>query len=181
MSNDKTKKNIMKRIILSLLLPVLSALPCAAQSTVKYGYLPYDSLLHTMPAYAEAQRQMTELRKKYEDEAQYNELAFKRQFAEFLQGQKDFPQNILLKRQRDLQDAIEKSLAFRHEADSLLQRAEADLVRPAREQLDAAIRAVGLERGYECIVNTEADSTPFIHPSLSENAAPFVAAKIGGK
>lgn len=171
----------MKRIFLPLLFSILAVLPCAAQSTVKYGYLPYDSLLHTMPAYAEAQSQMAELRKKYEAEAQYNEQSFKRQFAEFLQGQKDFPQNILLKRQRDLQDAIEKSLAFRHEADSLLREAETDLLRPVRKQLDAAIRAVGLERGYECIVNTEARSTPFIHPSLSENAAPFVAAKISGK
>lgn len=152
-----------------------------AQSTVKYGYLPYDSLLRAMPAYAEAQIQMAELRKKYEAEARYNEQSFKRQFAEFLQGQKDFPQNILLKRQRDLQDAIEKSLAFRHEADSLLRQAEAELMRPVRERLDAAIHDVGLERGYECIVNTEERGIPFTHPSLSENAAPFVAAKIGGK
>lgn len=171
----------MKRTILSLFFPILSVLASMAQSTVKYGYLPYDSLLHAMPAYAEVQSQMADLRKKYEAEAQYNEQSFKRQFAEFLQGQKDFPQNILLKRQRDLQDAIEKSLAFRHEADSLLRRAEADLMRPVRERLDAAIRAVGLERGYECVVNTEERGIPFTHPSLSENAAPFVVEKIGGK
>ena len=132
----------------------LTALGAQAQSAVKYGYLNYDSLLYAMPEYATAQRDLAELRKKYEQEAVYNEKEFKRLFADFLQGQKDFPQNILLKRQRDLQDAMERGLAFRRSADSLLVCAERDLLRPVHTILNAAIRAVGLEHGYEYILNT---------------------------
>ena len=83
-----------------------------AQSTIKYGTIHYDSLLVSLPQYAQVQQRMEELQKKYEAETTYNEQNFKRLFAEFLQGQKDFPQNILLKRQRDLQEQIEGEAHF---------------------------------------------------------------------
>lgn len=151
----------------------------SAQTTVKYGSLSYDSIFHAMPEYAQVQHNMTELRKKYETEAVYNEQGFKRLFAEFLQGQKNFPQNILLKRQRDLQDAMEKGIAFRREADSILKRAEADMLRPLQQRLDWAIREVGLERGYEYIMNTDGRSFPFVHPTVVEDATPHVFEKLG--
>lgn len=167
-----------RKMLLTLVLVALSCLTATAQSQVKYGYIHYDSLLHSMTDYAEAQRQMAELRKKYEAEATYNEQSFKRMFAEFLQGQKEFPQNILLKRQRDLQDAMEKSLAFRHEIDSLLNAAEDELVYPVRKRLDEAIQAVGLEHGYEYIINRDANTYPFVHHSVAEDATTFVEEKL---
>lgn len=98
----------MKKIALSILLCFIALCGAEAQSQVKYGYLSYNTLLRAMPEYAEAQLAVGELRKKYEAEASYNEMNFKRLFAEFLEGQKEFPENILLKRQRDLQEAMEK-------------------------------------------------------------------------
>lgn len=172
----------MKRSLSLLLLLCLAVISAAAQSTVKYGLVSCDSLLHSMPAYADAQSKLSALKQKYEAEAQYNERTFRRQFAEFLQGQKDFPQNILLKRQRDLQVSVERGLAYRHEADSILRRAEADLLAPVRAKLSEALRAVGMERGYECIVNTDQPCPlPFIHPTLCEDATPYVVAKLSGK
>lgn len=155
-----------------------------AQSQVRYGTLRYDSVLHALPEYAEALTQLAELRSKYEAETAHNETVFRRMFAEFLQGQKDFPQNIMLKRQRDLQDEMEKSVSFRREADSLLRQAEADMLAPARRRLDAALHEVGTERGYECIVDAgslAAGTGPylFLHPSLTEDATPFVLEKLG--
>ena len=107
----------MKQTLFALLIVLFATMGAQAQTTVKYGMLSYDLLLKLMPEYATAQRDLKDLRKKYEAEATYNEHSFKRQFSEFLQGQKEFPQNILLKRQRDLQDAMEKGIAFRHAAD----------------------------------------------------------------
>ena len=169
----------MKRNLILLLLS-LAAFTMSAQSTIKYGRLDYDSLLTSLPEYTQVQEQLASLRQQYDKEAAYNESNFKRLFADFLQGQKDFPQNIMLKRQRELQDAMEKSLAFRRSCDSLLVRAEADLLAPLFVKLNAAIQAVGIERGYECIVNTAAGTHPFLHPSLTEDAAPFVLQKLNG-
>lgn len=147
----------------------------------RYGLIRYDSLLHAMPEYAIMQIQLKKLRQQYAAEATYNETDFRRQFTEFLQGQKDFPENILLKRQRDLQEAMEKGLAFRHDADSLLRRAAIDMEAPVRRQLDEAIRQVGHERGYDCIINIDSGTTPYVNPALAENASPHVAAWLNAR
>lgn len=170
----------MKKIALSILLCFVALCGAEAQSQVKYGYLSYNTLLRAMPEYAEAQLAVGELRKKYEAEASYNEMNFKRLFAEFLEGQKEFPENILLKRQRDLQEAMEKGLAFRQSADSLLSAAAEELLLPLHVRLDSAISAVALERGYECVVNSDTRSHLFFTPGVAEDAAPFVTEKLLG-
>ena len=171
----------MKKIFLMLAACCIAVAGAWAQSQVKYGLISYSQLLKTMPDYLEAQTQMQQLTQQYEQEAAYNEQNFKRQFTDFLQGQKEFPQNIMLKRQRDLQEAMEKSLAFRHTADSLLNCAREDMMRPVEERLNAAIQAVGLERGYECVVNTDGNALPFVHHSLCEDAMPYVEEKLKEK
>lgn len=170
----------MKKIILSMLLCFMAVCAAEAQSQVKYGYLSYDAVLRGMPEYAEAQLAMGELVKKYEAEASYNEMNFKRLFAEFLEGQKEFPQSILLKRQRDLQEAMEKGLAYRQSADSLLHVAKEELMLPLRQRLDSAICNVALERGYECVVNSDTRSHLFFSPGVAEDATPFVVEKLAG-
>ena len=170
----------MKKIILSMLLCFMAVCAAEAQSQVKYGYLSYDAVLRGMPEYAEAQLAMGELVKKYEAEASYNEMNFKRLFAEFLEGQKEFPQSILLKRQRDLQEAMEKGLAYRQSADSLLHAAKEELMLPLRQRLDSAICNVALERGYECVVNSDTRSHLFFSPGVAEDATPFVVEKLAG-
>ena len=143
-----------------------------------YGTLRYDSILHAMPEYAAMKIRVQQLRKKYEAEAQYNEQNFKRLFEEFMQGQKDFPQNILLKRQHDLQEQLEKGLAFRHEADSIVCAAEAAMLEPIRLMLDDAIAAVGEERGYHLIINRDNAACPFVRRSMTEDATPHVLVKL---
>ncbi len=169
---------LLSALLVCIALWSVSALSAAAQTSIKAGYLHYDSLLHAMPEYAQAEAEMAKLRAQYEQEAAYNEASFKRQYEDFLQGQKDFPQNILLKRQRDLQLAMDRGIAFRRQADSLLVKAHADLLAPVRATLDEAIRAVGLERGYEYIVNLDERAIPFLHPSVAEDATPFVRLKL---
>ena len=148
-----------------------------------YGMLRYDSILQSMPEYMAMKIRVKQLRDKYEREANYNELNFKRMFTDFMQGQKDFPQNILLKRQRDLQDALEKGLAFRHQADSLVRAAEADMLacepprtRPSFEAYSRA--AGGEERNYQYIINRDSKAMPYVRRSLSEDATPYVLAKL---
>lgn len=158
--------------MMTLLSLCLLALTASAQA--RYGTIHYDALLSALPEYAQAQQELTTLKAKYQSEVAYNETAFKRQFAEFLQGQKDFPQSILLKRQRDLQEAMEKGVAYRQTADSLLLQAEKDLMHAAHKRLNAAISEVGQQRGYDMIVNLDADTYPYLNAQLTEDATPYV-------
>lgn len=143
-----------------------------------YGYISYSQVLENMPEYKAAKQQLKELRAKYELEAQYNESSFKRQFAEFLQGQKDFPQSIMLKRQRDLQEALEKSLAFRDEAERLLKKAEVEALAPVKARLDNAIRAVGGTYKLVYIYNLDTNSLPYMNPNLVWDVTNLVKQKL---
>lgn len=164
--------------ILSIIVLSLASISLMAQTEVRYGTMRYDSILTTMPEYISARQALDTLRAQYDKEVQHNEADFKRQFAEFLEGQKDFPQVIMLKRQRDMQEAMEKGLAWREEADKLLRAAEEDLIRPVRQKLDTAIQEVGIDRGYEAIVNLDCPALPFLHPSVSEDATPYILEKL---
>ena len=132
----------------------------------KYGYLSYNQVLENMSEYKFAQQQMKDLRAKYEAEAQYNEASFRRQFAEYLQGQKEFPQSIMLKRQRDLQEALEKSLAFRDEAERLLKQAETEMLAPIKARLANAIKMVGGAYNLDYIYNVDTNAMPYVNPVL---------------
>lgn len=148
------------------------------QQSAIYGYCSYRQLLEAMPDYELIISQLQALRRQYEREAEYNETEFRRQYSEYLHGQREFPQPILLKRQRDLQDSMERGLAFRTQADSLLQQAERDFLAPLRTRLDEAISTVAAERGYDCVVNTDLGTHLYLNPQKSEDITPYVLEKI---
>ena len=166
---------------LAVLLLLFIALGAAAQTTIKYGTLSYSALLRDMPEYSLMQGRLQTLRQAYESEVRYNEQQFEQLFADYLNGQQAFAASILAKRQRDLQEALEKSLAFRAEADSLLRAAESEMLAPIQARLDSTIREVGTERGYEYIINTDTGAYPFIHSSVAEDAMPYVRQRLNAR
>ncbi len=167
-----------KKIILLLLLVLPLGVMAQEAVPAKYGYLSYSSLYSMMPEYAAAQRNMADLKEKYDKEAQRSEAEFQQKFAEFLQGQKDFPANILQKRQKELQDLMEKSIGFKQDVQRLLAEAEKELQAEVGKRLDAAIREVGLEKGYSFILNTDGNAYPFINPAEGEDATEWVKQKL---
>lgn len=174
----------MKRFYIHLLAIALCFLigtAAQAQSTIKFGYLNADSLLRTLPDYAQVEADMQQLRAKYQAETEYNEQDFRRKYAEFLQGQKTFTENILAKRQADLQQSLERGLAYRQQADSLLRATHEEMLSPLRHKLAAAIHAVGLEHGLEYILDTSKGAYPFIHPQVGMDVTEMVKEKALGK
>ena len=146
---------------------------------VRFGYLSYDSVLQQMPEYAEAQKSVADLKVKYEQEATRGEEEFQRKFSEFLQGQKEFPENILIKRQAELQALMEAGIKFRNEANDLLQKAEGELMAGVMNKLNEVLRTVGFESGYACIINTDNNNCPFINPIMGEDATQAVLRQLG--
>ena len=163
----------MKKIIFCLML--LMPLTAMAQ---KFGYMNYSNVLKAMPEYAKAQEQLAQLKAKYTAEAERTDQEFNRKYSEFLDGQRDFPQNILMKRQKELQDLCEKGVAFRSECDALLKNAETELTTPITSKLNIAIGQVGDEMALEYIINTEGKDILYIGPNGIDITA-AVKAKLG--
>ena len=112
----------MKRLLSTLAF----LLPLAVFAQVQFGYLSYDAVMQEMPEYAQAQKEVASLKAKYEAEATRGETEFQKKFVEFLQGQKDFPQSIMQKRQAELQGLMDNGVSFRQQAQRLIAQAEKD-------------------------------------------------------
>ncbi len=133
---------------------------------IRIGYLSYDSALTAMPGYAMAQAQLKELRQAYEDEMKRVEDEFNRKYEDFLEGQRDFPRTILLKRQTELQEMLQRNIEFKKQGLKELADAETEALAPLREELKAAIAVVAKRKGLALVVNTDSNACPFIDPEM---------------
>ena len=166
----------------SLLVGLWSLVPQSLMAQqYQFGFLSYGNLLRSLPEYKEAQEALQALKKKYEEEAQYNENKFKRLFADYLQGQKSFPEQIMLKRQKELQEAMEQGISFRKDAQKLLDNAEIELMKPIHAKLDSVLYLVGKENGLLFIGNLDNHGFPFVHSASGVDITNVVLARLNGK
>lgn len=148
-----------------------------APQNKRFGYLSYSEALKMLQEYATAQKSIVELKNTYDNEMNRSEAEFTRKFNEFLDGQKNFPENILLKRQKELQLLMEQSISFKDEAKKLLQKSENELMAPIHQRLKDILSKIGQERGFEYILNTDNNSYPFINTNNGEDITELVRQK----
>lgn len=180
----------MKRYILSILVALAavaaqaqdvdSGSPVAVvqQSAATVGYFSYFEVLRSMPDYSLAEKQLDELREKYEAETKRVRDEFNAKYEEFLEGQKDFPPTILKKRQTELQELMEKNIAFKEESRRLLAEAEHAIFAPLHERISEALARLGEEMGLILIVNTDSDACPYINPARSINVTTLLKERL---
>ena len=162
---------------LFLLLFVL-ALPLLASAQIRFGVCSYSTLLKSMPEYLMAQRSIDDLRQKYESEMKRSEQEFNAKYEEFLDEQRDLVPAILRKRQTEIQEMMEKNVAFKQEAQRLLKQAETDALAPVKLKLNKAMAKVGAQQGYAFILNTDGDACPYINPEMGEDATEAIKAQL---
>jgi outer membrane protein len=163
----------MKKTVLFLLLTVVS-LAVSAQDTkdsvaIKFGYLSYDSVMVTMPDYAEFMTNMTQLREQYEAEQKRVENDFNKKYEEFLDGQATFPKTILQKRQSELQEMLDRNIDFKKQSLKMLNNVEANLMNNIKTTINTAVSIVAQERGFAFVLNTDKEAVPFINPAQGED------------
>ena len=145
-----------------------------------FGYLSYNDVMKAMPEYEQAMQSIEDLKATYDQEMARAEQEFSKKFAEYVDGQKSFPENIMLKRQKELQQLMEQSMQFKKEAQELLTNAEAELLAPVKERLQEAIRTVGKQRNYAYVLNTDANAYPYISDGgEAENCTDAVLIQLG--
>ena len=97
-----------KFIFLLMLLPMT----VMAQSNT-FGYFRYTKVMEQLPEYAQAVKEYSELKKRCDTEIARNEEELTRAYVAYLDGQNEFPEPILRKRQKELQELVDKSILFR--------------------------------------------------------------------
>ena len=157
----------MKKAIVILVM-VLVGLTASAQSsttTLKFGYLSYDSVKQSMKEYAEMQQQVAEMRSAYEAEMKRVEDDFNKKYEEFLDGQQSFPKTILQKRQSELQEMLDKNIAFKKQ-----------LMESVNLMVKICVQQVGQQHGYAFILNTDANAVPWLNPEMGVDVTEEVKA-----
>jgi outer membrane protein len=165
----------MKRLFLLFFVLI----PVIASAQIQFGYLSYQQVLKEMPEYAQAMQELQTLKAKYDEEAARGEAEFQKKFVDFLQGQKDFPQSIMQKRQAELQTLMDNGVAFRVQVQGLIAQAEKDLVAEVQKKLNRVLLEVGVEYGYGYILNTDDNACPYINPVVGVDVTELVRQKLG--
>lgn len=151
----------MRRIALILLM-----LPIAALAQIKFGYLNYSEAKQKVPQYQQTQELYNELLKRCEQELLRNEEELTRNYVAFLDGQRDFPEPILRKRQKELQDHVDRSVRFREEVKKWLVQAHDSLFAPVNAVVDDAIARVCMHNGLAYVINLEEAGYLFVNPAM---------------
>ena len=164
----------MKRLFLFLFVIV----PVVVSAQIQFGYLSYQQVLKEMPEYTQAMQELQTLKGKYDEEAARGEAEFQKKFVDFLQGQKDFPQTIMQKRQAELQTLMDNGVAFRVQVQGLIAQAEKDLIAEVQKKLNRVLLEVGVEYGYGFILNTDDNACPYINPVVGVDVTELVRQKL---
>ena len=161
----------MKRVL--FLFFMVAALTASAQTdstqVFRFGFLSYETALKSMTEYAQVQQTLTQLKEQYQAETLRVEDEFNRKYEDFLEGQRDFPRTILQKRQTELQELMEKNIAFKENSRRELEDAERQAMAPLRIRLIELLSKIGVERGYAFIYDTDTKALPFLNPAQGED------------
>jgi len=145
------------------------------------GYLSYDSALVSMPQYAIAQGQIQEMRQAYNEELKRVEDEFNQKYEDFLDGQRDFPRTIMLKRQNELKDLMQKNVEFKQQGLKELRQFEEETLAPLRQKLQQVLANIAKKHGLALIVNTDSNACPFIASEFSLDIQQEVIEKLRGQ
>ena len=160
----------MKRLAIILTsMCIFLSLQAQENATFRFGYLSYEAALKSMSDYAIVQQKLADLRQQFQDETLRVEDEFNRKYEEFLEGQREFPQSILKKRQMELQELLDKNIAFKENSRKELEQAEQDLMAPLKIRLIEVLDKMGRENGYAFIIDTDVKALPFINPAMGQD------------
>ncbi|WP_315363598.1 OmpH family outer membrane protein [Prevotella jejuni] len=161
----------MKKLIFSFVFMLLPLLATAQQNVpaFKFAYFSYDKVFRAMADYAAATRNLNDLKAKYDAETKRSVEDFNNRYEDFLDVQRKLEPSILRKRQAELEELMDRNIAFRKESERLLKKAEEDIYAPVRTKLNNVVREMGKERGYAFVLNTDNNGLPFANTTMGED------------
>ena len=171
---------MLKKIALVMLL----ALPMGVfAQNLKFGHINAQEIITVMPEFTKAQNDIQTLEKQLTAELQRTQEEFNKKYQEFQQAiaKDSLPPNIAERRQKELQDMMQRSEQFQQEAAQNMQKAQTELMAPISKKVEDAIKAVGEAENLVYIFDLARTSIPFVNEKLSVNVTPLVKAKLGLK
>ena len=163
---------------------MLLALPMGVfAQNLKFGHINAQEIITVMPEFTKAQNDIQTLEKQLTAELQRTQEEFNKKYQEFQQAiaKDSLPPNIAERRQKELQDMMQRQEQFQQEAQQQMQKAQADAMAPIYKKLDDAIKAVGAAEGVIYIFDLARTPVAYVNESQSINLTPKVKTQLGIK
>lgn len=151
--------------------------------THKFAHMNSQDVIVAMPEFIKAQADLQALSKKYQDELTRTQEEFNKKYQEYQQAvaKDSLPANIAERRQKELQDMMQRQEQFQQDAQAGMEKAQTDLMTPVYQKLDSAIKAVGKAEGAIYVFDLSRTAIPFVNESLSIDLTAKVKANLGIK
>lgn len=162
------------RKILLLLMFVPLLLP--AQN--KFGFYSHKEVLLALPEYIQATEEFEMLKQRCNAEVERNEQELTRKYVAFLDGQQDFPEPILRKRQKELQQMVDNSVLFRDRLKVWLSQAKDSLFAPYNRMVDTALEKVCERMDLAYAMNSDEVIYRYINPKFGEDITQLVLEEV---
>ncbi len=145
----------------------------------KFAYFRSTEIIVVMPEYAKAQTDILAMQKTYEDEIKRTSDEFNKKYAEYQEEQKNLPQNIQERRQKELQELSEKGIQFQQDAQQQLQKAYTDMMEPIYKKMEDATTAVGKAGGYTFVFDLNRTDIPYINEAEAKDITNDIKTQLG--
>lgn len=165
----------MKKILLVMML----ALPMAlAAQNLKLGHFKSSEVLKAMPEFAQAQEAMSKAQKTHNDEYDRIVAEYQKNLTEFTTAEKQLPDNIKDRRQKELQDMGQKIQDYQKFAQQDLQETEKKLMEPLITKVNTAIKNVGDTEGMTYIFDLSNTEIPYVNATTATDLTEKIKAKL---
>lgn len=161
-----------------ILLLLFTCLPLFTAAQVKFGFYSHREALESIPGYLQSLEEFELLKQRCDAEIERNEQELTRKYVAFLDGQQDFPEPILRKRQKELQQMVDNSVLFRDRLKDWLSQAKDSLLAPHNGAVDRALAKVCERMDLAYAINSDEIMYRYINPKFGEEITELVIEEI---
>lgn len=165
----------MKKLIILLLM--ILPLGVFAQD-MKVAVVNTNEIIPLMPEVTAMQETLKQMNDKYMGEMQTMEEEYKKKYADYIAQQDSLTENIKLRRMQELSDIEQRVTNFQQVAQQDMGKKQQELFTPIQDKLRNAIKAVGDEKGFAYILDSNPGMVLYTGNSAID-ATPLVKAKLG--
>lgn len=167
----------MKKLIILLLM--ILPLGVFAQEA-KLAIVNSQEVMMAMPEINAMQETLKQMNDKYMGEMKTMEDEYQKKYADYIAQQDSLTENIKLRRMQELSDIEQRVTNFTQVARQDMDKKQQELFAPIQDKVRNAIKAVGDEKGYAYILDSNPGMVLYTG-NTAIDATPLVKAKLGLK
>lgn len=169
-----------KLVIVAIVLMFVGITTRAQDNNIKIGYTNVDYILNLLPETKQIEADLKAYEKQLTSQLQAKVEEFQKKMQAFEQGAATMTDVVRADKQEELQSMQSSIQKFQREADSSLQKKQAELLEPAYNKIQKAIDEVAKENGYTHVFSSDASGFPILlYAQDEDNISDLVLKSLG--